>query len=215
MEENKEFEKNVFINCPFDVDFLKLLRPWLFTLLYYDFNPRIALESLDSGEMRLDKIIKLIKESKYGIHDLSRIKASKKGEYYRLNMPFEIGLDLGCKFFGQDLCKNKKVLILEREKYSYQKGLSDLAGADIKCHEDDPETLISNLRSWFAEVGFKNLDSSSKVWYSYNYFYLDFYDAKKKVKFTDKEIEELPIPEFIDIMKNWILENRNIESDED
>jgi len=88
---NKSFEHNVFINCPFDREYYSLLRPLLFTITYLGFNPRIALESSDSGEMRIEKICALIKSSKYSIHDLSRLKAAKKGEFYRLNMPFELG----------------------------------------------------------------------------------------------------------------------------
>jgi hypothetical protein len=48
------FDKNVFINCPFDDEYLPLLRPLLFTILYVGLNPRIALESLDSGRPRID-----------------------------------------------------------------------------------------------------------------------------------------------------------------
>jgi hypothetical protein len=68
------FEKNVFINCPFDDQYLKLLRPLLFTVIYLGFTPRIALEALDSGEPRIKKILDLIEDSKYGIHDLSRMR---------------------------------------------------------------------------------------------------------------------------------------------
>ena len=100
MTEN--FDKNIFINCPFDVDYTPLLKCLLFTTIYCKFNPRIALEKFDSGEVRLEKIIQLIQDSKYSIHDLSRAKSSKKNEYYRLNMPFEIGLDFGCKLFHSD-----------------------------------------------------------------------------------------------------------------
>jgi len=71
------FEQNVFINCPFDDSYLPLLRPILFTVIYLGFTPRIALERLDSGEPRINKIISLIEDSKYAIHDLSRIKAKK------------------------------------------------------------------------------------------------------------------------------------------
>ncbi|MFL6236225.1 MAG: hypothetical protein ACJ76N_24045 [Thermoanaerobaculia bacterium] len=39
-----EFEKNVFINCPFDDGYRPLLRPLLFTILHLGFNPKIALE---------------------------------------------------------------------------------------------------------------------------------------------------------------------------
>ena len=89
---NNNYEKNVFINCPFDEEYLSLLRPILFTIIYLGFIPRVPLESFDSGEPRFNKICELIKQSRYGIHDLSRIKARKKGEYFRFNMPFELGL---------------------------------------------------------------------------------------------------------------------------
>jgi hypothetical protein len=70
------FEKNVFVNCPFDEAYLSLLRPILFVILDLGLTPRIALESLNSGKARIEKIIRLIEESKYAIHDLSRLRAS-------------------------------------------------------------------------------------------------------------------------------------------
>jgi hypothetical protein len=56
----RDFEKNVFINCPFDSDYYPLLRPLLFTIVYLGFNPKIALERSDSGEQRIDKICELL-----------------------------------------------------------------------------------------------------------------------------------------------------------
>lgn len=93
------FERNVFVNCPFDEAYYPLLRPLLFTIIYVDLLPRIATERLDSGEARISKIIELIEESRYAIHDLSRIQAEAAGEFYRLNMPFELGIDVGCRLF--------------------------------------------------------------------------------------------------------------------
>ena len=85
-----EFERNVFINCPFDDEYYtSLLRPLLFTIIYLGFNPRIASERSDSGELRINKICELIQISKFSIHDLSRIKAKRRNEFYRLNMPFD------------------------------------------------------------------------------------------------------------------------------
>ena len=78
------FDENVFINCPFDEAFYPLLRPLLFTVIYVGLNPRISLESMDSGQPRIQKIVSLIEESKYGIHDLSRIKAHKGRESRRI-----------------------------------------------------------------------------------------------------------------------------------
>src|ERR1700674_4726096 len=93
------FDTDVFVNCPFDREYLPLLRPILFTIIDLGFSPRIALESLDSGRPRIEKIITLVESSKFAIHDLSRIQARQAGEYYRLNMPFELGLDVGCRLF--------------------------------------------------------------------------------------------------------------------
>src|SRR5215204_1149067 len=104
------FEKNVFINCPYDPEYYPLLRPLLFTVIYLDFHPKIASERSDSGEQRIDKICELIEESKYSIHDLSRLKCNKKGEFYRLNMPFELGIDYGSRRFAADQLKDKKCL---------------------------------------------------------------------------------------------------------
>jgi len=91
----EDFEKNVFINCPFDQEYLSLLRPLLFTIIYFGFNPKIGLESSDSGETRINKICELIRSSKYSIHDLSRLQSRKRNEFYRMNMPFELGIEYG------------------------------------------------------------------------------------------------------------------------
>lgn len=79
----RSFDRNVFINFPFDEEYLPLLRALLFTILYLGLNPRIALESLDSGRPRIEKVVRLIKESRYAIHDLSRLRAREAGEYSR------------------------------------------------------------------------------------------------------------------------------------
>ena len=52
-----EFDRNVFINGPFDPEYRPLLRAMLFTVLYCELFPRIATESADSGEVRVKKIV--------------------------------------------------------------------------------------------------------------------------------------------------------------
>src|SRR5688500_8833266 len=84
------FATNVFVNCPFDSQYRPLLRALLFTILDLGFEPRLALERLNSGETRIVKILELIEDAKFGVHDLSRIQAEAVGEFYRLNMPFEL-----------------------------------------------------------------------------------------------------------------------------
>ena len=117
-----EFDRNVFINCPFDPAYLSLLRSLLFTIVYFRFVPKIALESSDSGEMRINKICELIKSSRYSIHDLSRLQSSKRKEFYRMNMPFELGIEYGCRHFASDHLGEKRCLILAKERHDYYEG---------------------------------------------------------------------------------------------
>jgi hypothetical protein len=84
----------VFINCPFDNDYFPLLKPLLFTLTYLGLHPKIS-ETTDSGEVRLHKIKDMMMDSKYSIHDLSRMEPLKPADLPRFNMPFECGIDFG------------------------------------------------------------------------------------------------------------------------
>lgn len=202
------FEKNVFINCPFDDDYRVLLKPLLFTIRYCGLTPRIASERMDSSEIRLDKIIEIIQASKFSIHDLSRIKSSKKGEYYRLNMPLEIGLDLGCKLFHtEQKYREKKSLILEGERFSIHKALSDLSGSDVKCHDNDSEKLVEVVRTWLVEVGIRHLDGPNHIWDEFNYFLADLNDDCLRRGFKMAQADALPIPEFMSFLHTW-LKNR-------
>ncbi len=119
------YELNVFVNCPFDKEYFSLLRPLLFTIVYLGYNPRIASERSDSGENRVDKICQLIRESKYSIHDLSRLKSNKAREFYRLNMPFELGIEYGARLFGTAFMRDKRCLILEKKLHDFKRALSD------------------------------------------------------------------------------------------
>jgi len=200
-----KFDKNVFINCPFDKKYKPLLKPLLFTILYLDYQPRIASESFDSGETRINKIFKLIQESKYSVHDISRIKSSKKDEIFRLNMPFELGVDIGCRKFKGGKWSNKKCLILETKPYRYQKALSDLSNSEIKSHKDDPETLVRKVRNWFVEtIKIDNAKSAAVIWDNFNEFMSDFFFKRRKEGFKKADLQEMPIPEIIKFMKDWI-----------
>ncbi len=150
MAKHIDYERNVFINCPFDDKYFDLLQTLVFAICYYGYIPRISLEISDSGQPRLEKIVKLIEESKYSIHDLSRLQSKSANEYYRLNMPFELGIDYGLRKFNKDY-SDKRSLILETEQYDYMKAISDINGFDIKNHEDIPVKLIECIRAWFSK----------------------------------------------------------------
>ncbi len=200
-----QLNKNVFINCPFDREYYELLRSILFTILYLGFFPRIASERFDSGEPRFKKIIELINLSRYSIHDLSRLISKEEGEYYRLNMAFEIGLDIGCREFS-DVGRNKKSLIIENEPYRYSRAISDLAGFDIKYHNGDQAKLIRVIRDWFIENGaLKKITNATDIWYEFNEFSADFYEKRKSEGFTDDDLNTMPVPEYIEFIKEWMI----------
>ena len=205
----QDFDKNIFINCPFDKEYKPMLRALLFTVVYCGFEPRIASERSDSLEVRLDKIKGLIEESRYSIHDISRMEALDKGELPRFNMPFEIGIDLGCRVFGDGQVSEKRCLILEKERHRYAKALSDLAGVDISAHNLDPEELVSEVREWIRVAIGEKIDSATVIWQSYNEFY-DYFDEKMKQEgFSKRDIEKMSPVEFTDFMKEWIGEKKN------
>ncbi len=201
------FNENVFINCPFDEAFFPLLRPLLFTVIYVGLNPRISLESMDSGKPRIQKIVSLIEESKYGIHDLSRIKAEKVGEYFRLNMPFELGLDVGCRLYKGGQWSDKKCLILEAEKYRFQAAISDLSSSDIAVHKNEPEEVVTLVRNWLNVEASPVTHGPTKIWNAFNDFMADNYDRLIANGFSKKDIERLPVNELIKAMKNWVVLN--------
>lgn len=198
------FNENVFVNCPFDVEYLALLRPLLFTITYLGLKPRIALEELDSGAPRIQKIIRLITSSKYAIHDLSRLKAREAGEYYRLNMPFELGLDVGCRLFGRSPRKSKRCLVLEAEPYRYQTAISDLSNSDIAVHRGVPETLVTEVRNWLDNQARLQAPGPSSVWGAFLEFMADTYDTLKQRRFSDQDIEKLPISELMRCIERWV-----------
>ncbi len=198
------FQKNVFVNCPFDPEYLPLLRPLLFTILYLGFTPRIALESLDSGTPRIQKIISLIEESKYAIHDLSRIQAATAGEFFRFNMPLELGLDVGCKLFKGGKWKNKKCLILEAERYRYQAAISDFSNSDIAVHANNPTNVVAEVRNWLNNEAKLHSPGPSKVWGRFIDFMANNYESLKARGYSDHDIENLPVAELILCIQNWM-----------
>jgi hypothetical protein len=143
-----QISDSVFINCPFDEQYMPLLRAMVFAIYRSGFYPRCAMEEDDGLDSRLSKILRIIAECKYGIHDISRTELNPGG-LPRFNMPFELGLFYACKHFG-DGFGNKVAAIFEHTKYSYQQTLSDLNGVDTKDHGGDYRVLIRKTSSWLA-----------------------------------------------------------------
>lgn len=180
-----------------------MLQAILFCIIYLDFIPRLATERADSAENRLDKIRGMIEGSQYSIHDLSRCQASKKGEHYRLNMPFELGIDYGCRqYYGQDR-DQKKILILEERPYRYQAALSDLAGCDIQTHGGSFESALRKVRNWLVnEAGAERL-GASRILDKYIDFQEWHYEQQLAAGFSEADIQDYPTKELLTAMLAW------------
>ena len=199
----RAYARNVFVNCPFDAEYFPLLKAMLWVLVYVGLRPRLALERSNAGEGRLAKIHELIEESKYGIHDLSRLKAKQQDEFYRLNMPFELGIDYACKIYSaQPGYMHKVLLVLEGDQYSAHKALSDISFTDPKAHHHNPQHLVTALRNWLVENKFEVTRSAGGLWRAYNEFYSELTYQLIKLEWTDKEIEEMPIAEYLDYLQS-------------
>lgn len=124
----------------------------MFAVVDCGFSPRCAQEEIGSGDIRLQKIERIIEHCKFGIHDLSNMELDKKSGLPRFNMPLELGLFIGAKRYGDSVQKKKKFIILDREPYRYQQAISDISGQDISAHQNDPERAISEIRDWLKNV---------------------------------------------------------------
>lgn len=198
------FDQNVFINCPFDEEYRQLLLGITFTIIYFGYNPRLSLESSDSSETRIHKIVRLIDESKFGIHDISRMISSSADEISRMNMPFELGIDYGCKQLKGRQWNTKKILILDKEKYRFHKAISDLSGSDIKHHNNEVVKAIICVRNWFVTEELGRGYSGAHVWGQWNEFQTYLYE---EVVENDGHlsVDDVEIMEIIHHMRNWKL----------
>ena len=141
-------ERDVFINCPFSADYQAFFEAIVFVVKRSGFAPRCALENDDGGEIRFDKICKIIEECKYGVHDISNTELGAESGLPRFNMPLELGLYLGARKFGGRQQAGKKTLIFDREAHRYQRFISDIAGQDIHSHGASIASLIEQIAAW-------------------------------------------------------------------
>ena len=65
-------ERSVFLNIPYDAGFQRLYLAYIAGISAFGLVPRATLE-IPTSERRLDRIIALIDECAYSIHDLSRV----------------------------------------------------------------------------------------------------------------------------------------------
>jgi hypothetical protein len=122
----------VFLNIPYDQKFESLFLAYIAGITAFGLVPRAALE-IPTSLRRLEKILDLIAECRYSIHDISRVELdSHAPRTPRFNMPFELGLAVAY---------HRKVgnaqhgwHVFESTPQRLQKSLSDLNGTDPRIH---------------------------------------------------------------------------------
>jgi hypothetical protein len=197
-----DYDKSVFINCPFDDSYLPLFRALVFAVFECGLIPRCAQEVYDAGEVRIEKIARIIKDCRWGIHDISRTDLNASG-LPRFNMPLELGLFLGAKRFGTGLHSRKSCLVLDRDKYRYQEFISDIAGQDIAAHANDPTEGIKAVRHWLSisKAGIRRPPGGAAIADRYSRF-ID--ELPRICADAELQVSELTFVEYADMASTWL-----------
>lgn len=196
------YEDNVFINCPFDDVYKPIFDAIVFAVHDAGFVARCSLEVSDTSQNRLERIMKIISECRYSIHDISRTDLDPINSLPRFNMPLELGIFLGCKNFGSKKHLNKVCIVLDKEPYRYQKFISDIAGQDIFSHDDNPQRAIEKVRNWLrTESKRTNIPGGVKIYERYTLFENDLPNICEELNIR---IKELTFVDFTYVIAEWL-----------
>lgn len=199
-----EYEQSVFINCPFDPEYAPLFEAIVFAVHDAGFRPKCARGRLDSSQIRLQKIVGLISSSRYSIHDLSRTTLDDVNSLPRFNMPFELGIDLGCKAFSPEH-SGKSLLIFDSERYRFQKFVSDLSGQDIHQHDNDAKIAVTRVRDWLrTESGLTTIPGGAAIYRRHEEFRGDLGAICEQLHL---DIAELTFADFSFIVATWLQQH--------
>lgn len=151
MPKRKKPRDEVFLNIPYDPQFDKLFLAYIAGIIAYGMVPRVTLEITDSSR-RLEKILKLERQCRYSVHDLSHVRLDRtKPRTPRFNMPFELGL---CVADGNRRARQKQNwFVLEAVSHRLNKSLSDLDGTDPKIHGGTVRGVMGALCNIFRRPG--------------------------------------------------------------
>lgn len=201
MVKQVDYDRNVFINCPFDDDYIEIFNAILFVTHRCGFILRCSREYEDSSDIRIRNIIELIRLSKYSIHDLSRVTLDGTAKLPRFNMPLELGICLGALEFGSKKQKENKYLIIESDRFRFKQFISDISGQDIKDHNDKAYDAIKVVRNWLSGKTTEKIPSASNIISEYERFIEDLPELCKLNQWTP---EELTFGEYSSLVTSWL-----------
>jgi hypothetical protein len=195
---------SIFINCPFDDGYKPLFQAVVFTVIDCGLHARCALEIDDGSEVRFEKIIRIIGECRFGVHDISRTELDGVNNLPRFNMPLELGIFLGAKRYGGGSHLNKNCLILDIEDYRFQKFISDIAGQDIRSHGGDIGRAITAVRDWLrTSTGRSEMQGGKDIKARFDAFKAELPGICTRMRLTE---DELTFADFYAIAATWLDE---------
>ena len=194
----------VFINCPFDSSYREIFDAIVFAVCALGFQPRCALDRDDGTKERLTKILQLIDDCRFGIHDLSYMKIDPGTHLPRHNMPFELGLFLGRESAARKR-SNKSCLILDSHPWRYRKSLSDLSGRDIRAHKGRRTLAITAVRDWLVtESGRADAPGGAFIVQQYRRFRRQLPTLCANAK---RKVDELSFSDYREMVSAWLNMN--------
>ncbi|MGB6946291.1 MAG: hypothetical protein WBE37_28095 [Bryobacteraceae bacterium] len=141
---------SVFLNCPYDLQYLPLFDTAVLATICCGFMPRSALESGTVAEPRMARITRAIFESKYSIHDLSRCQGEGDANLARFNMPLELGIAMARRYLNASPANKHDWLVIVPAGHQYARFISDLAGFDPVMYDGTERALTLALMTWLA-----------------------------------------------------------------
>jgi len=203
-----DYATSVFVNCPFDTTYKPIFDAIVFAICDAGFTIRTALEENNTAPERHAKIAGLIKECKYGIHDISRVEIDPASGLPRLNMAYETGLFYGAQIFGSGIQKQKQILVLDSTAYRYQRTLSDIAGKDAYSHDNDPQLAIERVRRFLNGKERGQLPGAVTMKKRYTNFCSDLPAIAAAIPCDLTELQSLDYwGDFVQAVVAWIQNN--------
>jgi hypothetical protein len=155
----------------------------------------------DGSQVRIERILNIIDQCRFGTHDLSRTELDGVNHLPRFNMPLELGLFLGAKRYGQSRHRRKMALILDRSPHRYQKFISDIAGQDIRAHGIDEQRAISSTSDWLRNSSNRVMPGGNLIGERYRKFKSEL---PALCRMLELKPEEVTFNDYNNIVTNWL-----------
>jgi hypothetical protein len=185
-----EYEKTVFINCPYDREFEPLFYAIVLTVAACGFLPTCARETEQRNIDRARRIAKMLLECKYSIHDLSRYQGEGPDNAARLNMAFELGIAFAIEHMRATASTSAtgpaqpeaeaahEWVVLAPPGLVLDQAISDLRGYQPLYHhpdfrnnqEEGVKSVISRVWSWLSQLAKSSPPKPRTIYLSYPNF---------------------------------------------